>query len=230
MLNNEASFPRYVEVQRTASAGISNVRIEEATSRRSSTTRRWVGGGEWAEVRVVPKMDGRGRRWFTCNLRLEKGKAKVDYVHKVRPARSLGCPPLRLGMEKEKQKHREKRNSRAPEAGASASWRLTQWPQVIGWAFHPNPTLPADVRGSYELFKRGGAGAAKGAMPPFQADHVGLADGGPTPSSWLLAGYLEGVARGLNASRAAARRRAPRAECALPRAERLWRNDLRRAF
>ena len=166
MLNNEASFPRYVEVQRTASAGISNVRIEEATSRRSSTTRRWVGGGEWAEVRVVPKMDGRGRRWFTCNLRLEKGKAKVDYVHKVRPARSLGCPPLRLGMEKEKQKHREKRNSRAPEAGASASWRLIQWPQVIGWAFHPNPTLPADVRGSYELFKRGGAGAAKGAMPP----------------------------------------------------------------
>ena len=61
-------------------------------------------------VRFVPKMDGRGRRWFTCNLRLEKGKAKVDYVHKVRPARSLGCPPHGKG---EAKTQREKKQTSA---------------------------------------------------------------------------------------------------------------------
>ena len=60
-------------------------------------------------------------------------------------------------------------------------------------------------------------------QPAHQGDHVTLPqDGGPTPTMWALAGFIEAVPRGINRDRTTQRLSDDR--CALPMHARVFRN------
>ena len=74
---------------------------------------------------------------------------------------------------------------------------------------------------TYQEFRK----AEPYSQPDYQGDHVRLSlDGGPTPTGWLLAGFIEAVPRSLNQDRTEERLRDQR--CSLPLHERKFRNSL----
>ena len=71
---------------------------------------------------------------------------------------------------------------------------------------------------SYDDFRK----STPYSQPDYQGDHVTLPDGGPTPTMWALAGFIEAVDRGENEARTEARLNDRR--CRLPKHERAFRN------
>ena len=92
--------------------------------------------------------------------------------------------------------------------------------KAIGWGWNTQG-LPHDVRESYAEFRK-----SPGHSPPYQSDHLEMADGGPIPTGMLFAGWLQACSRSVNQKRTSARLK--NKALRIRRKSRCWRNYVRR--